>query len=261
MTTMISDDERQAVAEALDETGLDPSSLWIYAQWGRAEQIGRGFIGGRLIMSAHAINQAYSGFLPIDFATEYPWDERFRGYRFALFGRSIGSVEELQLYPPEAVWSMRFDGDPRLTGTGTFAIAVYRARIFHTDTPVIGHVDWRPGWERVKYSSDYGDALDGDDTIAKTGFKLYQGIPTSKPGGRHRIEDDPDAHKLAIARAARDVKQEHPTWSMLRIAYHIGLVAAVEDEGRSKKPERAAVTRLERYLQRLCKIERIARRG
>jgi hypothetical protein len=122
-----------------------------------------------------------------------------------VFGRHITSQGEVDEIPPDAIWHRRLLGDPSLAGVALLAIAVYRARVFHPDTPVYGRVDWRPGWDAVKYSY-HAPSLDDDIKIARTGLKLYRGIMTS--GGRPRTSEE-EALAEAV-RLAREWLDRHP---------------------------------------------------
>lgn len=171
----------QAINEALSGTCTDPASNWVYLVWGRPSRQGRGFLVGRYVRPGHRVG--LRTLVPIPFATEYPRDKRFDGYRFELFGQQIRSEEDARHCPPDAIWSMRSPIHTSSSEKATIALAVYRARVFHPDTPIHGRAEWRPGRTEVTYTTPTNN-LNDDDTVAKIGLKLYRGVLTSNKGGQ-----------------------------------------------------------------------------
>jgi hypothetical protein len=72
---------------------------------------------------------------------------------------------------------------------------------------------------------------------------------------QRRQHDQEEPPKVALARQAVQLKKDNPTWTWPRIVNHIGLVSAIEDEGRSRQPEKAALEWLRRWRQRLPKLD------
>lgn len=125
--------------------------------------------------------------------------------------------------------------------------------------PLVAEIHWWPGAERQQpfFRNTTGDPnqLRPDDVRqARRDWGLLNQIPLIDQGGRHRIGDDPTSGELALAREAEQIKKQNPTWTWLRIVHHIGLVQAIEDEGRSRNPEEAALRRLERWRKQLREL-------
>lgn len=89
--------------------------------------------------------------------------------------------------------------------------------------------------------------------VYQAGLRLT-GIYLGSPRGRRRLDDT--STQLDIARDAVKVKEANPTWTWPRIAWHIGLVSAIEDEGKSKNPEQAAKKNLQRWRRALQQAPR-----
>jgi len=204
MMDMVGEAGLQHIDDAAEETKLDLDDSWACLIWGH-DRIGKeGVYAGRWITPARKVGLR-GGVIPVDFIAQHPWDERYRGYRFEVFGRHVASQADVDDVPPEAIWHRRLLGDPSLVGGGLLAIAVCRAQVFHRGTPVYGRVDWRPGWDRVKYSY-HAPSLDDDTKIARAGLRLYRGILTS--GGRPRTSEE-EALAEAV-RLAREWLDRHP---------------------------------------------------
>ncbi len=173
-TEAVGDPVRSEIEAAIADVGMPPDAPWIWATTARHELGGEGMITGQLVAPAHIIGRG--GLIPFWFATPYPWNKDYRGYRFELFARQC---------PREAIWRMRIEDDPALDGPGVLELAVWRARVIHHESPVIGRADWRPGWPRVKHSHDGIDPTVNNDTRrADDGLKLLRDIPLSHRGKR-----------------------------------------------------------------------------
>jgi hypothetical protein len=126
--------------------------------------------------------------------------------------------------------------------------------------PLIAEIHWWP--ESIKQqpffriTTGHPDHLKPNDMRqARRDWALLDNLDLSvHQGGRHRIGNDPTDGELELARQAKRLRKESPTWTWLRIVNHIGLVSAIEDEGRSRDPEAAALERLRRWRKRLREL-------
>jgi hypothetical protein len=211
----------RAIDEALQATSMSRADDWLGVMWGYHENIwGRAGTTGRLIVPGLGSG---SGPIvtPIDYSTVEPWEEQFRGYRFEAFGRIVRSQADVDQSPTEAHWARSIDGPSELGGIGQYGMVVYRTRVFHPASPIYGIASWRPGWPNVAYS--YGGTstnLDDDNSIARSGLKLYRGIIAN--AGRPKVGRETRIDRLA--EAGLKWLDSHP--------YH-----AVEDVGRGKIAE------------------------
>jgi len=177
-TEAVGIDTIRIILQAMRDVGLPHSEPWAWVTTGYLTADG-GMIGGRLVVPSHIVGR--DGMYPWTFTTPYPWDERYRGYTFELFGRLIRQPEDMQGKPP--IWSLRVVEDPALDGPGILHIAVWRARVFHRDAAVHGRADWRPGWtEEVCSYSGITLGTAADVRKADLGLRLLNDIPTTHRG-------------------------------------------------------------------------------
>jgi hypothetical protein len=242
----VGDAAREAIHDALTDAGIAPSAPWVYMTYARIRQRGRGLFCTRVYFPIPELVLYYPHLVRGDLGhvavgnivVEYPWDQRFEGYRFEMFGTRLQSVATLEAaieqQPPNTLWMMTWPG-PAPSPPCTFAIVTYRARIFHRDSPVVGVAHWRPGQEVIE--TEYkGGTLGNDDTsIAKHGLELHYGFQRHVGGrpatpneeafeqavryGLEWIEDTPGATPANFDRkqlTAKRVTGEDATKSWLR---------------------------------------------
>jgi hypothetical protein len=249
----VGDAARQAIREALADTGIASTASWLYLVWGRVQRRGRGLLCGRLYWP----QRPWPGPMPIremgnwvarDFATEYPWDRQFLGYRFDVFGLRPASAADAQQYYPQALWRIRHPDPSSSTGRSALMIGTYRVRVFHQDSPVVGISQWRPGWSDV--STAYSGGTLGDDLrIAERGLKLYHGFTSA--AGRRRLEESPSSPGLALAEQALEMIATGGVATIRDAAVRLGMPRY--DERRPDLDglaEKAAERRLRRYIER-----------
>jgi len=214
----VGDTARHAIQEALADTGIAFTAPWAYIVWGRVFHRGQGLLCGRLHWPLHdwpgpTPTREMGTVVARDWIAAYPWDKRFQGYRFEVFGLQSTSEADAEhfasRYPPRARWRMRFPDPSSSTGHSAMEVGAYRVRVFHQDSPIIATSHWHPGWSDVRPSYS-GGAIGDDLSIAVHGLELYYGFEPDATGGRRRLEDDPESGWLALTERAIAMKQQQP---------------------------------------------------
>lgn len=181
--TRVGDDARREIRAALAQTGIPPSAQWGYLVYHHTLIRGEGHVVGRAHLPAPGLPLPLGQSGPWTLAREvvfrWPWDKRYQGYRFEVFGLQLESGEAIEQQPSRTAWIMSQPAP--IPGVSRFyALATYRVRITHDTSPVIATTHWQPGWDEPKPSYE-GGSLGDDPSIATRGLELYYGFTRSGP--------------------------------------------------------------------------------
>jgi hypothetical protein len=181
----------------------------------------------------------------------YDWADQYRPYRLEAIGPQLRTRDELERVTPiEVRYAVELHKGPG----GMLVIAGARRRAIHTDNGAYALAEWMPGEEEPTITTGGIGSNAKKIKAAEIAETLLRDFRIESEPGRHKIGSDPADGELALARHAAQIKRDNPTRTWLRIAHDIGLVEAIEDEGRSKDPENAAVERLRRWGKRLREL-------
>jgi hypothetical protein len=116
----VGDDARHEIRNALMDTGIPPSENWAYLVYHHTQIRGEGHVIGRIHLPVPELPLPLGEPGPWVIAREmvfpWPWEQRYRGYRFELFGLLLESGKAIEQQPPHTVWIMSQPGsDPGLT--------------------------------------------------------------------------------------------------------------------------------------------------